>query len=72
MNACKITLSKIKSALSFLVMHKKESITGRFARPILKKGTGFGTAYSTAERKKHNAEKKASFLINILLLKVNH
>lgn len=54
-------------------MQRNEIITGRFARPILKNGTGFGIAYSTAERKKHKAEKKASFLIAARhLLKVNH
>ncbi|MDO4507706.1 MAG: hypothetical protein Q4B64_12240 [Spirochaetales bacterium] len=46
-------------------MQRKESMMGRFASPSLKKGTGFGIAYSTAERKKHNAEKKASFLIGL-------
>lgn len=59
-----ITLKKTTRAISCFFKVERERITGRFASPSLRNGSGFGIAYSTAERKRQSAEKKViSFVL---------
>lgn len=58
------TLKKTTRAISWFFNIEMERITGRFASPSLRNGSGFGIAYSTAERKRQSAEKK---VINFVL-----
>lgn len=58
------TLKKTTRAISRFFKIESERITGRFASPSLRNGSGFGIAYSTAERKRQIAEKKViSFVL---------
>lgn len=60
---CEIILKRTTRKISFFLRTESESIIGRFVSPSLKKGSGFGIAYSTAERKRQRAEKKASSFV---------
>ena len=49
-----------KSATFLSFSLEKANKIGRFAKPSRKKGKGFGMAYSTMDKKRHNAEKNKS------------
>ena len=55
---CKTTLNKTRKKTSRFLNKKSEKITGKFASPSLKKGSGFGIAFSMVAKNKHNATKK--------------
>ena len=57
---CPKTLTKTSKKYCRALSKKRAKIIGRFARPSLIKGSGFGTAYSTADKKIQRAAKKGT------------
>lgn len=58
-----IILKKTTRAISLFVRMESERIIGRFVSPSRRNGSGFGMAYSTAERKRQSAEKKVIIFV---------
>lgn len=56
-------LKRTTSAISRFLRTESDKITGRFASPRRRNGSGFGIAYSIAERKRQSAEKNVMSLV---------
>lgn len=65
---CAKTLKSTIKAISRFLKKESERIIGRFASPRRRKGSGFGTAYSIAERKRQSAEKKVISFVRSFFL----
>lgn len=65
-NPCARTLRRIRNRVSRFLNRESDSKTGRFASPSRKNGSGFGIAYSTAERNIHKAAKNDISFVRLL------
>lgn len=59
------TLKRTTSAISRFLRTESDKITERFASPRRRNGSGFGIAYSIAERKRQSAEKNVMSFIRL-------
>jgi hypothetical protein len=62
-NPCPKTLKITTRNVSLLVIFSSERRIGRLASPRRRNGSGFGIAYSIADRKRQRAVKKDSNLV---------